>query len=826
KFKHDVLFDKKFIFLQHGIICSDLSSAYNSSKIDLFITSGILEYKSIADSPSPYKLTSKEVKLTGLPRHDSLIRNDENITPDSIVIMPTWREYLVGKFVGDGLLRDSNDDFMSSEYALNWSMFLHSNGLKNYALEKKLKIKFFPHAEILPYIKQLDIPEYIDVVTSVDSSIQNVFHSSAIFITDFSSVGFEVGLLRKHILYFQFDYDEFFSNHSKKGYFDYKADGFGPVSYTTDELLENLYEIKSINLDQNSIYYKRQSTFFKYYDNNSCQRVYTSIKNLHSMDSIENTNLNTLKIYAKQAEKQNAWSLAQTRWERAHINKSHVTDGLENIKYIISLRKQGKLAQAEQFISEHYPINNTYQDSITHEKARIAMAKHEWLVAIQYWKKTTLEDFDCYLDYIQCLAELELTLEVDQAIKTSLHTHNHPCSKLVIVWSDIAKKQWKNAAKKLDLMIPACSRENLIKYKLQIVLARCLREQGLFIESHEKLQSFEKISKATILFREEAAQLAYAREYWDKVISQVKAAYVEPINMPYPIATILLKSLQLKASNIALIISENNSDEILSLKIKAYREQGKLNHAKHLVDSRLKVSSNKVISSEIFSESAQLAMDNYQWELALSYLDMINTRDDHTYILKIICFSELGSHKAIKRLTLDKNWFDKLDKTLSTFVHALYAIARRDWLQAERYLESSLLYANKKAIFDYKLELRLSRVKRELNQFNDAHALLVAYERHTTNDPKCREEIAKLAYSKCLWDKTISQLDKAYPNDIDYSESVALLMLSALEKKSQHERISTILMKMPQLNIRGYKKASSVVSRHNSNSTSPQTLIN
>ncbi|EDP7562783.1 capsular biosynthesis protein, partial [Campylobacter jejuni] len=88
---------KDFVFLQHGITQNDLSSWLNQRKIDLFITGMQDEYDSIVGDFNRYKFTPKEVKLTGFPRWDALLKNNQ-INTKQIVIMPTWREYIVGSY--------------------------------------------------------------------------------------------------------------------------------------------------------------------------------------------------------------------------------------------------------------------------------------------------------------------------------------------------------------------------------------------------------------------------------------------------------------------------------------------------------------------------------------------------------------------------------------------------------------------------------------------------------------------------------------------------------------------------------------------------------
>src|SRR5690606_20346168 len=108
----------QFIFLQHGVIHNDSSKWLNAKPIRIFVTSAEAEYNDIVESNGRYLFTEREVKLVGLPRHDTLLELQK--TEDTILIMPTWRSYLVGKQQGDGSARFKDDTFIESTYARRW----------------------------------------------------------------------------------------------------------------------------------------------------------------------------------------------------------------------------------------------------------------------------------------------------------------------------------------------------------------------------------------------------------------------------------------------------------------------------------------------------------------------------------------------------------------------------------------------------------------------------------------------------------------------------------------------------------------------------------
>ncbi|EDH2969291.1 glycosyltransferase [Campylobacter coli] len=264
----DTLKTKDFIFLQHGVIKDDLSRWLNQKKIDTFITSTKAEYESIAGDFNHYKFSTKEVVLTGLARWDALIKNNV-LNTKQIVIMPTWREYLSGKVQKYGV-RGRNPEFVKSLYFQKWQEFLCSKELEKLAVRYGYNIIFTPHPQVRIYLEDFNLPSYI--ITSYKENMQELFCRSSLMITDYSSVAFEMAVLKKPVLYYQFDKDEFFAKHSyAKGYFDYEKDGFGKVFVESSDLF--CYLGKKINHLQDIAINNTQ-----YQSNNACKNIFIKIK--------------------------------------------------------------------------------------------------------------------------------------------------------------------------------------------------------------------------------------------------------------------------------------------------------------------------------------------------------------------------------------------------------------------------------------------------------------------------------------------------------------------------------------------------------------------
>ena len=105
-------------------------------------------------------------------------------------------------------------------------------------------------------------------------------------VTDYSSAVFDFAYLRKPVVYFQFDADEFFSGGHvyTKGYFDYSRDGFGEVETTLRGLEERLLSYARSGFAMAPAYRARADRFFAFDDRGSCERLYERLLSANEED--------------------------------------------------------------------------------------------------------------------------------------------------------------------------------------------------------------------------------------------------------------------------------------------------------------------------------------------------------------------------------------------------------------------------------------------------------------------------------------------------------------------------------------------------------------
>ena len=271
----------QFCFLQHGVT-KDYLPDIARRQIDLLVTSAQQEYSSLATSPEyAYPLSRKEVVLTGMPRFDSLLRKAAQGAPQKhMLIMPTWRQYVVGAQKKASGQMEYSKHFLQSPFFTTWAALLSSRELWGQLKTHGYTVSLYPH----PYLRQhlADFQEHalpeINFIDDTTTSLQDALTQSSLLLTDYSSVAFDFALLKRPIIYFQFDAEQFFANHSyKKGYFEYTQQGFGPVAHSQHDVHTALLAYAENGCAMETVYRERVANFFGYIDQNNCQRVYEAL---------------------------------------------------------------------------------------------------------------------------------------------------------------------------------------------------------------------------------------------------------------------------------------------------------------------------------------------------------------------------------------------------------------------------------------------------------------------------------------------------------------------------------------------------------------------
>lgn len=265
----DIMFDKRLVFLQHGVTKDNQSKWLNKYNRNLygFVVNTRAEYDSVF--AYDYYYTPDRVWLTGMPRFDKLYHDEQKY----ITIMPTWRKSL-SKGTDENGVWLLDDDFKKSQYFIFYNQLLNDERLLREAEKLGYTICFMPHPNTitgLKYFKKHDKVRFFDMT----KSYREVFAQTDLMVTDYSSVAFDFAYLRKPIIYSQFDRAEFFNGaHSyTEGYFDYDRDGFGPVTKDLAATVDAIIGAMRDGCRLDETYRKRIDATFAFDDRNCCKRV-------------------------------------------------------------------------------------------------------------------------------------------------------------------------------------------------------------------------------------------------------------------------------------------------------------------------------------------------------------------------------------------------------------------------------------------------------------------------------------------------------------------------------------------------------------------------
>lgn len=266
-----------FTFLQHGVINYDLSRWLNSKRPDLFVVSTPQEREAIAGH-GQWIFSEHEVVLTGLPRFDALLeksRSKREAERDLILVMPTWRHYLVGAQVAGSGAWERDDRFMESRFAKEYTALMSSPELRALAKRTGKRLALMPHPLLRPYLTDFHLPDDVEILDFAVDGVQDVLARSAAFVTDFSSLAFDAAFIDVPVVYFHFDLREFFggSHSGRRGYFDYEEAGFGEVTGSVEEVERAIERIAEAAFRPSATFRERARRTFVTRDGRNSERV-------------------------------------------------------------------------------------------------------------------------------------------------------------------------------------------------------------------------------------------------------------------------------------------------------------------------------------------------------------------------------------------------------------------------------------------------------------------------------------------------------------------------------------------------------------------------
>ena len=260
----------RFVCLRHGISQNDQADDIGRAQLNarLLVSASAAERKSILEGR--YGYSEREVVLCGMTRYDKLYDDPKGY----VTLMPTWRSYLTAG-AGTNQLID-RESFSSSPFCKGWKALLSDSGFVEECGRHGFKVRIMMHPNMRDSLSELGICPGIEILPA-DVSYRDVFATSNLVVTDYSSVAFDVAYLKKPVLYYQFDREDFFGAQYIPGYFECSRDGFGEVETEAGAIKARILEYAAAGCRMKPEYVKRVENFFAFTDKNNCKRVYEAI---------------------------------------------------------------------------------------------------------------------------------------------------------------------------------------------------------------------------------------------------------------------------------------------------------------------------------------------------------------------------------------------------------------------------------------------------------------------------------------------------------------------------------------------------------------------
>ena len=233
----------------------------------MFVCSAVPEYEYV-DKTFGYK--QGVLQLTGLCRYDNLKKKD--IPTRKILFMPTWRSRLRSC---------SRRSFLMSDYCQKYNSLLNSKRLAELLEKYDYELVFYPHYEVHRFLDCFETNNSrISIADFKNNDVQDLLINSDVLLTDYSSVYFDYGYMRKPVVHYQFDEEEYRTHQYGQGYFEYRHDGFGKITETEEDAIAELEHILENGAVPDDVYLQRMNTFYKFNDKNNCQRNYEAVLKL------------------------------------------------------------------------------------------------------------------------------------------------------------------------------------------------------------------------------------------------------------------------------------------------------------------------------------------------------------------------------------------------------------------------------------------------------------------------------------------------------------------------------------------------------------------
>ena len=244
----------QIIYLQHGILHAHLPWKYAPGRIaaDKIVVSSNFEANNFVNNG----FRKKDLIPVGMPRFDHI---DRSVRPErKILFAPSWRNYLISEGEGNGWDIDEKR-FMESNYFHYFQEFLSSEKLDDFLGKNNVQMDFKIHPIFAPYLKLFNINQ--KNIRIADNTVNDSEY--ALYITDFSSFVFDFVYLKRPIIYFVPDMDEFESGMNQYWELDLPFEkAFGNLTTEPEAAIEEVIRIVNNHFSVDKTFRDRMDSFF------------------------------------------------------------------------------------------------------------------------------------------------------------------------------------------------------------------------------------------------------------------------------------------------------------------------------------------------------------------------------------------------------------------------------------------------------------------------------------------------------------------------------------------------------------------------------------
>ena len=151
--------------------------------------------------------------------------------------------------------------------------------MQNILEKNDLTLNFFNNTRLKDYISKISVRNpRINILTIDDTQLNNLIMSCKVFITDYSSVCWDVLYLNKPVLFYQFDYEKY--KNTTGSYIDMERDLPGDRSTSINGLCDNLQRLINSDFRMSYKYQLKRNLSFRYFDKNNCVRLVQEIRKM------------------------------------------------------------------------------------------------------------------------------------------------------------------------------------------------------------------------------------------------------------------------------------------------------------------------------------------------------------------------------------------------------------------------------------------------------------------------------------------------------------------------------------------------------------------